>query len=262
MKNLKQALRNGEPIIGVIIASGSPAMVEIAGYAGYDFVYIDCEHGVTSPFGREFQEMVRAAEAADITAITRIISNDVSQVRKVLDSGAKGVVVPFLNTAEDAQKLVANCLYPPEGNRGAAPGVRAPQYGAMDWYEFMKKSNDEILAVGILERQQGMANLEAICSVKGLTAVFTGFFDFGLELALPEKDAAAVIDQARTRVISTASKKGVFVGDVALTPQMVPSLVRQGVRIILTPADTSLFLGVAKQFLEESRTLLKKVKIK
>ncbi len=94
MLDIKRALQNGEVLTGPFSLSGSPTLVETIGYAGFDFVIIDCQHGTTSPFGNELEQQIRAAYAADIAPVVRTADNDRGQILKAMDFGAKGVIVP------------------------------------------------------------------------------------------------------------------------------------------------------------------------
>lgn len=273
MKDIKKALQNGEILFGTIITSGNPANIEISGYLGYDYVFIDSEHAPVSPLGKEMQELLRAAYAADITPLVRVVRNDVSQIRKVMDLGAKGVIAPFINTMEDAQKLVDACLFPPEGDRGACPGIRPTNYGAMSWFEYARKSNEEVIIAPILERLQGVNNAEKICSVKGINLIFLGFFDIAMELGLKPKGESAisetveiltdqVIEEYTDKVIQIATKKGVYVANIASGAESALNLVKRGCRVIASPPDSNMFVSIAKQFLEEGREAVKKLNIK
>lgn len=272
MKDVKKALKNGEVLFGTIICSGNPANIEISGYLGYDFVFIDSEHATPSPYGREMEELIRAAYAADITPIVRTISNDVSQVRKALDFGAKGIIAPFINTKEDAQRLVRACFFPPEGDRGACPAIRPTKYGAMSWFDFVKQSNEETFICAILERLQGVRNVAEICSVKGVSAVWCGFFDLAMELGIRPKGDNAIsetagmltdptIERYTDDVIRAATEKGVYVANFIADPRSALDLAKRGCRLIASPPDTNMFTAIAKSFLEESRAVLKEARL-
>lgn len=271
MKNMKKALQNGEVLFGTIISSGSAANIEISGYAGYDFVFIDCEHAPPSPLAKEIEDLIRAAYAADVMPIVRVVTNDTVQIRKALDLGAKGIIAPFINTKEDAKKLVDACLFPPEGNRGACPGIRATKYGAISWFDFMDKSNEEVIISAILERMQGVNNVAEICSVKGLNLVWCGFFDLAMELGLRPKGESAlsetvdiltdpVIEKHTDTVIRTAKQNGVYVANIATDAKSALNLVKRGCQVIASPPDNNMFLAVAKNFLDEAKACIKDIK--
>lgn len=267
MKNLKETAARGEPILGSIIVSSNPANIEISGYLGYDFVLIDSEHATASPFGSEMENLIRAAYAADITPIVRVINNDRSQIRKVLDFGAKGIVCPFMNTKEDAKKFVSECLFPPEGNRGGAPVVRATKYGAISWSEYVKQANEETIIMGIIERMQGLENMDEICSVKGLNAILCGPFDLAMELNIRPKGDLAVGETLKMltdplilkhmdTMISTARKHGLVVGNIAWSAESAADMIKRGCHFVALTGDNNMFIEIAKKYRDDFRKKL------
>ena len=270
MKNLKQALSNGEILWGAIILSSSPVNIEISGYLGYDFAFIDSEHASVSPYGMEMENLIRAADAANITPVVRVIENNLSQIRKPLDFGAKGIIAPLINTKEDAKRLVDSCLYPPDGNRGACPGARATKYGAMEWFEYMEKANRELFIGPIIERLQGIENLEEILSVKGISAIFLGPFDLAIELGIrPKKGEEGrgtlsvlrdpVMDKHMDYLISTCKKHKVPAGTAAWDVDSAMEMVDRGCQIVCISTDNNMFAETAKKYIESVREGLKKI---
>lgn len=140
MKDLKVALRRGERIIGTFCVSNSPSIVEIIGYAGFDFVIIDCQHSATNPYGSELENMVRAAYAADITPIVRVTRNDEAQILKALDFRAKGLIVPQVGSKGEVEQLVSATHYPPMGHRSSTPVIAATKYGFRPWAGYTAQS--------------------------------------------------------------------------------------------------------------------------
>jgi len=268
LKNLKEAAKNGEPLLGCVIVSSSPENIEIAGYLGYDFVFIDTEHAPASPFGTELENLIRAAYAADVTPIVRLIHNERSEIRKVLDFGAKGIVCPFMNTKAEAEKFVSECLFPPEGNRGGAPVVRATKFGAVSWSEYVKKANEETLIIGIIERMEGLRNMDEICSVKGLSGILCGPFDLAMELNIRPKGEFAVSETLQMltdptivkhvdTMISTARRHGLVVGNIAWSAQNAVDNFKAGCHYVALTGDNNMFIEIAKKYRDDIRRLLK-----
>lgn len=273
MKNLKQALGNGEVLWGSIIVSSSPINVEISGYLGYDFALIDSEHASAGPHGIEMETLIRAADAGNITPVVRVIENNLSQIRKVLDFGAKGIIAPFINTKEDAKKLVDACFYPPEGNRGGAPVVRATKYGVMGWFDYMEMSNRELIVMPIIERMKGVENLEEILSVKGINSILFGPFDLAIELGIRPRGGIAVSETVRMLtdpviykhmdyVISTCKKFKVPVANIAWSVESALEMVRRGIQIIAFTGDNNMFVEIAKKYIDDARAGMKNIKKK
>jgi 4-hydroxy-2-oxoheptanedioate aldolase len=268
VKNLIEAAKRGEPLVGTVIVSSSPANVEISGYLGYDFVFIDTEHAPVSPVGTELENLIRAAYAADITPVVRVVNNERSQIRKVLDFGAKGIICPFMNTKEDAQRFVSECLFPPEGNRGGAPVVRATKYGAISWSEYVKKANEETVICGIIERKQALQNMDEICSVKGLNAILCGPFDLAMELNIRPKGELAVSETLQMltdptvlkhvdTMIATAKRHRLVVGNIAWSAENAVDMLRRGCNFVAITGDNNMFIEIAKRYRDDIRRLLK-----
>jgi 2-keto-3-deoxy-L-rhamnonate aldolase RhmA len=271
VKNLKEALSKGEVLWGEIILSASPVNIEISGYLGYDFAFIDCEHAAVSPYGIEMENLIRAAEAANIAPLVRVIENNMSQIRIPLDFGAKGIIAPLISTKADAERLVESCLYPPEGNRGACPGARATKYGAMEWFEYMDKANRELFIGAIIERLRGIENLEDILSVKGISAIFFGPFDLAIELGIkPRREEGdggtvsvlrdPVMDKHMEYLISTCKKHNVPVGTVAWDVDSAMEMVEMGCQIVSISTDNNMFAETAKKYIDSVREGLRKIK--
>jgi 4-hydroxy-2-oxoheptanedioate aldolase len=268
LKNLKEAAKRGEPLLGCVVVSSNPANVEICGYLGYDFVFIDTEHAPVSPYGTELEYLIRAAYAADIAPVVRLVNNERSQIRKVLDFGAKGIVCPFMNTKAEAEKFVSECLFPPEGNRGGAPVVRATKYGAVSWSEYVRKANEETLIIGIIERMEGLRNMDEICSVKGLSGILCGPFDLAMELNIRPKGELAVSETLQMltdpvilkhvdTMISTARRHGLVVGNIAWSAENAADMLKRGCHYVALTGDNNMFIEIAKKYRDDIRRLLK-----
>jgi 2-keto-3-deoxy-L-rhamnonate aldolase RhmA len=184
MKNaLKSKLRSGERVVGTMIFLGDPAIVEIAALAGFDFVIIDMEHSPRD--ARAVEEMIRAAEVRRITPLVRVPELDEKQILVALESGAQGIVVPQVESSEQAQGAVAAIRYPPAGRRGACRSTRAALYGlrAAEFGAHADEADEELLVVGIIETQAGVERLAAILDA-GVEVAFIGRSDLSTSLGL------------------------------------------------------------------------------
>ncbi|MBI4278190.1 MAG: hypothetical protein HY660_07010, partial [Armatimonadetes bacterium] len=146
---LLKTLRAGHVATGLVIPILSPDVVELCGHVGFDFAFIDCEHG---PIGIQgCQDMVRAADAVGITPIVRIPKDTVHEINRYLDLGAQGVIVPHVNTAADAKRAVAEAQFSPRGHRGAASSSRAAGFGLpQDADTYFRDVNKEILVLPLI----------------------------------------------------------------------------------------------------------------
>ncbi len=134
---------------------------EVMARQGFDALVIDMQHGLTDM--ANLWPMLQAVSQTDTVPVVRVAWNDPATIMKALDFGAYGILVPLINTAEDAAKAVAACRYPPVGVRSSGP-VRAVHYGGAD---YVAKANDEIVVMAMIETKEGLANLDAICATPG-----------------------------------------------------------------------------------------------
>jgi 4-hydroxy-2-oxoheptanedioate aldolase len=190
---LKQRLVSGALVIGTTVNAPAPSLVEAAGWAGFDYVVIDGEHGTIGV--RECEEMVRAAEAAGVPAIVRVPTNAPHVIQSFLETGATGIQVPQVNTAAEAERAVASAHYAPRGRRGLA-GSR-PVHFTIDrtLVEHVAASVDRTVVIVQAEDVAAVPAIAEICAVPDLDALFIGPADLSQSLGLPgQLDATAVKD--------------------------------------------------------------------
>ncbi len=171
MKNLlKEKLQKGQAVIGTFVGLGHPDVTETLSRLGFDFLLIDGEH---APLGLEtMQQMMQAMNGSNCTPLVRPQWNDIVIIKRVLDIGAHGVVIPWVNTKKEAEYVVRACKYPPEGLRGCGP-----RRAALFDQDYLKTANDEILVIVQIETRQAVSNIDDILSVKGIDACYIGPFD-------------------------------------------------------------------------------------
>jgi 4-hydroxy-2-oxoheptanedioate aldolase len=207
---MKAKILAGEPVAGVIVASADEQLVEVLGLSGFDYVMIDCEHGHMSV--RECETLVRAAAAVGITSVVRVPHNAPDVILRHLDTGAQGIVIPQVNSADDARAAVDAVYYHPLGQRGLA-GTRAADFGlTSSLTAYTAEANRELAVIALIENVRALDELPEILAVEGLTAVTIGPADLSQSLGQPgnrhHPDVEAAIDQ----IISMAITAGVPVG--------------------------------------------------
>jgi 4-hydroxy-2-oxoheptanedioate aldolase len=173
---LKKRLLSGGRAIGCWTVLGSPPVVELLSYAGFDYLLLDQEHGFGDPTTL-MSSLQAMAATPNCTGIVRVPSNDPNYLKRVLDAGAEGVMVPNVETAEDARNIVAACRYPPKGRRGSALGsARASDYG-INAPRYKETAADELLIVCQIESPKAVDNIPAIAAVEGVDVLFIGPHD-------------------------------------------------------------------------------------
>lgn len=178
MKNLlKEKLQEGKAVVGAFVGLGHPDVTETLSRAGFDWLLIDGEHG---PLGLEtMQMMMMGMNGSNCTPIVRVEWNDPVIIKRALDIGAYGVLVPWVNTKEEAEAVVQACKYPPEGIRGWGP-----RRASRNDPDYRATANDQVLVSVQVETQTAVDNLEEIAAVDGIDALFIGPYDLSNNMGI------------------------------------------------------------------------------
>jgi 4-hydroxy-2-oxoheptanedioate aldolase len=205
---VKQAIRDGKTVFGIYIAVPSPVMVELAGYAGFDFVRIDiCHSAVDLP---AIADMIRAAEASGVTPMVRV-DYDPHLIAKVLEAGAMGLFIPDVSTVEMARSVVDAVHFAPMGDRGTFAASRITRYGAISSGEYAKWSNEEILLGVQIESEEAADNLERTLGVDGIDMIGSGRGDLANALGLTGQKNHPSVLALEEKIFDTAKKRGKYV---------------------------------------------------
>ena len=178
---IKQLWREGKTVAMGWLLIGNSLMAETMAGLGFDALCVDMQHGTTEL--SSLLPLLQAISLTDTSPVVRVAWNDPVAIMKSLDLGAYSIIVPMVNTADDAARAVAACRYPPVGMRSWGP-MRPAQYWGAD---YLARINDEVLVIAMIETKEGLANLDAICATPGLDAVYIGPADLSFALGLPPK---------------------------------------------------------------------------
>lgn len=178
---VKARLRAGAEVHGLFCAIPAPALVEMIGCAGYDFVILDSEHTLVDP--QQLENLIRAAEAVDLTPLVRVPEADPGAVLRALDAGAMGVVVPHVRSRADVDVAIAAARYHPEGTR-SLNGGRVPGFGRIDLVEYLERANAEIMIVPMIEDASAVDALPQILD-GGVDLVLEGAADLSQSYGVP-----------------------------------------------------------------------------
>lgn len=232
LTDFKDRLTRGETFIGAFICLPSPESAEIFAELGYDWLIIDTEHG---PFGELTAQRMLQAVGKRCPCVVRVPSNEAVWIKKALDIGSAGVLVPLVNTAETAARVARACRYAPEGVRGMG-GARAHRYGA-GFQEYVAQANQKVVAIVQAEHIEAVQNIAAIVSVPGIDAVFVGPYDLSASMGKPgrvnDPDVQAAIRTVRDAVRSAGLKLGIYCSD----PDAAGDFVEQGYTLIGMSTD-------------------------
>jgi 2-keto-3-deoxy-L-rhamnonate aldolase RhmA len=236
-------------VCGVLLDINSPEVVELFGYLGYDFVFIDCQHGgLTVETARH---LMRAAELTGLTSLVRVPRNDPSVILEFLDCGAGGIIVPNITTRAETEQAAAAMRYPPVGIRGAFGRSRAAAFGVtQSAAEYFTRANDEVLFVGLIEDQAALGNLTEICSTPGLDVVLIGPSDLALSMGVVGGWSEPEVQEQVERIRAAGAVAGKPTMVVALDPADGRRLYAQGFQALLVSA-IALLTRAASGFLRE-----------
>ncbi len=214
VNNFKQAITSGQLQIGFWQSLGTAISAEICAYSGFDWLLIDGEHGVNDL--RSIRDQLQVVGPSPSQAVVRISSVDVVEVKQVMDAGAQTILVPIVDTAEDAALMASAMRYPPEGIRGNGAGVvRASDYGRIDDYVY--GANDQACLLVQAETVTALENLDAICAIEGVDGVFIGPADLATSMGHigdpGHADVQAAIENAITRIRAAGKAPGILMGD-------------------------------------------------
>ena len=193
--HMKEKIARGEPALGCSVMFPSPQIVEMLGFAGFDWVLIDCEHGSIGPADVELMAM--ASDAVGITPIARPRTNAASDIQAVMDRGVMGVQVPHINTGEEARRAVAAVKFGPGAARGLAAGTRPDRWGlGKRMPDFTRAANAQSLVCVQLEHAEALANIDAILAVEGIDVFFIGPSDLSQSMGFPGNPKAPPVADA------------------------------------------------------------------
>lgn len=244
---LKKALKDGKVTLGTWITINHPDVVDALSDLNFDWICFDLEHAPIDPSDLEFLLMPLKRDPP--TPMARLSWNDQVIVKRVLDMGVKGLVVPMVNTREDAERMVKYASYPPRGIRGAGPR-RCIRYGELDFLEYYGgfEENERVL-IAQIETPQALENLEEIASTPGVDALFIGPFDLTVNLGIPTQYDNPKFEEAKKKVLKVCEKYDIAPGIHALVPEMVKQAIDEGFRFVAIMNDMKVMKSGFKEIL-------------
>jgi 4-hydroxy-2-oxoheptanedioate aldolase len=244
---LKDRLRAGEVVHGLLSPNVEVELVETIGCLGFDLYILDAEHGTAGP--REAAGIVRACEASGLAPLVRPRSLDAKLILQFLDAGMTGIMLPGVRGTDDVKKLVEAAKYSPQGSRGLA-AMRANKFlvGAENQDAWVARSNRETILLPQIETPEALARVEELAAVPGIDGFIVGPRDLALALGLPSGPGIPEIESAIDRVVAAAKRHGLVVGTVAATGTRAKDLASRGLTIILHSVTALLKTGAEAYF--------------
>jgi len=243
---LKRMLQENQLAFGATIQIPSPALVEIVGRAGFDFVMIDTEHGLYSI--ETAGELIRVAQGVNLVPLVRVLKNDEGLIMKALDLGAQGVIVPHVSNKENALKAVKACKY--SSGRGACPDVRAADYSLRDWSYYQEEADKNTMVFLLTEDLEAVNNIEEIVSVEGVDGILLGPFDMSVGAGYKGNINHPKIQEALDKILTICKQKAIPVMHVLMDRRSVQKWVEKGVQLFVQRADSAIFAQACRDFLK------------
>jgi len=240
LKSLKKCLGERELTIGSWLQIGSPIVAEIMVQAGFDWLVVDMEHSAISIDNA--QSLIQVIDLAGCVPLVRLSSNDPVLIKRVMDAGSHGVIVPNVNCVDDAVAAVEAVRYPPNGTRGVGLW-RAQRYG-FDFDKYREWQAAESVVIVQIEHIEGVNNLKAILGAEGVDGFIIGPYDLSASLGIPGKFEHSDFKNAIDKVNLVAKEMNALMGIHVVMPDVsaVKEKSEEGYRFIAYSIDT-LFLG-------------------
>ncbi|MGG7048798.1 MULTISPECIES: HpcH/HpaI aldolase family protein [unclassified Campylobacter] len=251
--NFKENIKLGKLQFGVAQEIPSPEVAEILATSNYDWLFIDGEHGAHDI--NSITQIARTIAAYDMTPVVRVAEASSGVFKQLLDQGIQNIIIPKVESGEEARQIMYWASYPPKGNRGMGAGaVRAARYGR--YYDYLDRIESELCILPQIESKKGIENLDAIATTAGIGGIFLGPIDlavdmgYGLDIFHPE------VVKAMHYAITRIKELGVSVGTIAVTPEQAKEYANMGVSFLGVGADSLFLANSADKTLETFKAKL------
>lgn len=244
---IKQLWRDGKPATMGWLSIAHTFTAEIMARQGFDALCVDLQHGTLE--ADSVLPMLQAISQTDTVPFVRVAWNDPDRMMRALDLGAYGIIVPLINTAEEAALAVSACRYPPVGMRSSGP-IRAMHYGGANYFD---EANDEIVVMAMVETKEGLANLDAICATPGLDAVYIGPADLSFALGLPPRpdNPDPLHLETCDRIRDTAHRHGIKAVMHCASAAFAAGAVERGFDMVMLTSDINSMIAGVRSLLDD-----------
>lgn len=244
--SFRDRLLAGEPLLGTLLSLPSPELAEIAAAAGFDWLFLDMEHGALGP--GDVLRMVQAVREP-CACLVRVPENREMWIKKALDTGAAGFIVPHVNTAAEAAQAVSWAKYPPEGGRSV--GFSRDSLYGVRFQENVEKANARTVVVAQVEHIDGVRTIGSILGVHGLDAVFIGPYDLSASMGKPGRIQDEDVREAVQAVASACMGSKVPVGIFSAAAAGAAQALRKGFTLVCAGIDVGLYTEAAAGLVKE-----------
>lgn len=242
-----ERLRSGELMLGTVLTFSAVEVTELMAQCGFDWLFIDTEHGSFGP--HEVLKMLQAA--GECPCLVRLPGHDEIWLKKSLDIGAAGIIVPQVNTGDQARRIINACKFPPDGQRGLGLS-RASTYG-VNLGEYITRANNHTAIVLQIENREGVDNIEQIVEVPGIDAILVGPLDLSASYNKPGQTSDPEVIAAIERVTQVCHNSGVRLGTAVATTTDAQRFIALGYTLVSTGADCLYLASGAREVLSTLR---------
>ena len=244
-RGFKQQLRSNTPLLGASAAEYlRPSLVKIYRHAGFDFIYIEKEHGLLE--GAQLSDFVQCARDNGIPAISKIAENNRPEVTRVLDAGVVGIQLPRTESSDDLMELIDYIKYPPLGSRAAAPSYGNVDYvPPIDASAWLAGANEASVVVAHIETRRGYENAEQIVTTSHLDMVYVGPYDFSIAMGHPGEYDNPHVARPMEEILELCKTHNVPFGTSTSTPRVATQWIAKGCRFFEIPDERDLILSAA-----------------
>jgi len=235
VKWLRERVLNKELLFGTFLNLGSSLTAEIAGRAGFDWLLIDLEHGAGNR--QELLYQLQAIESTPAVPFVRIAWNDPIRFKQILDLGASGIMVPYIQTAEEARRAVAAMRYPPTGIRGVAVMNRACAFGP-GFDEYFNTASSRLVTILQIETAEAIKSVEEIAAVDGADVLFVGPMDLSVGLGIAQQWSHPDLRAALSKVVNACRKFGKAAGMIAMNESHIDQVLADGFTMVACSSDS------------------------
>lgn len=250
-ESFRDRLRQHRQLLGTMLTLSDPTVAEILAAVDFDWLFIDGEHGPLD--AAQLQRLLQVVGRAGPACLVRTPSHEDFWIKRVLDLGAAGVIVPQVNSAAIAEQVVASARYAPAGQRGVGL-ARAHGYG-IDFARYVAEANDQVCVVVQAEHAEAVEHIESIVQVPGIDAVLIGPYDLSASMGLMGEITHPDVQAAIAKVTSTCHSAGIPLGIFGVQPAALADYVAQRYSLLVAGVDALMLATAARGLLGELRKL-------
>ncbi len=243
---VRLALKEGKHVFGTMIQEvASPFVVHALANAGYDFVYVDMEHG---RFNTETAaSLIQTVRLSQMTCLARASDNQYHLMARLMDAGAEGIMVPRLGNRQEVESVINRVRYPPMGGRGLAVARGHNDYQRGEPLAFAEEANRENLVIIQIERREAVDNIEDIITVPGVDVALIGPVDLSVSLGVPTRHDHPLMQEAIDHVVETCRKHKIWVGMHWSNYQALSYWAERGIQLLSASSDLDMLLDSSKE---------------